>query len=493
MAEGSFAQNHRCNQQSPDAQINGQGRLLTDDYEETRDVPRATPLTRRPWAASLVLAGGLLAAAAVPANADMTGHGGIVRAVAVSPDGDRILTASFDYTARLWDFVDQVAVSELDEHAGPVNAVAFVPGGKRALTAGDDRIILLWDLGTGTPVRRLEGHTHKIVALAVSPDGRRAASAGWDRTVRLWDLERGAETLAIRHTTPVNAVAFTADGKLVLSGGQDGALRLWDAADGTAKGEFGRHDMGITRLAVSADGRRVLTASIDETLRLWDVRAGEERLELVGHQGPVLAAAIAPDGETAISAGADGFIIHWDLVSGWPIHAFRAHEGRVWSLDFSPDGRFVVSAGADAVARVWHLATGDRIGISEPVANEPQPWLTSVHPGARLYRKCAGCHTLVADGPKRSGPHFEGLFGRRAGTVPGFRYSDALVGATFSWTRETLAELFRKGPDVFLPGTKMPLQRIPDPERLTELLDYMEQITHPNAANGGNGADTGNQ
>lgn len=207
----------------------------------------------------------------------------------------------------------------------------------------------------------------------------------------------------------------------------------------------------------------------------------------------MLAAAIAPDGGTAVSAGADGFIIHWDLVSGLPIHAFRAHEGRVWNLAFSPDGRFVVSAGADAVARVWHLATGDRIGISAPTASEPTPWLTSAHPGARLYRKCAGCHTLVADGPKRSGPHFEGLFGRRAGAVRGFRYSDALVDAEFAWNRETLADLFRKGPDVFLPGTKMPLQRISDPERLTELLDYMEEITGPNGANGGNDADSKGQ
>jgi cytochrome c len=79
----------------------------------------------------------------------------------------------------------------------------------------------------------------------------------------------------------------------------------------------------------------------------------------------------------------------------------------------------------------------------------------------------------------RSGPTFAHLFGRRAGSVPGYPYSAPLRDATFVWNEQTLAELFEKGPAAFLPGTKMPLQRIPDREALKALIDYLKILTNP--------------
>ena len=127
--------------------------------------------------------------------------------------------------------------------------------------------------------------------------------------------------------------------------------------------------------------------------------------------------------------------------------------------------------------RVWHLETGDRIGIPGEGDAGPKPWLESDHPGARLYRKCAACHSLSADGLRRSGPHFAGLFGRRAGAIDGYKYSDALRRANLVWNERTLFALFSDGPDVYLPGTKMPVQRIPHREQLRHLIDYMRELT----------------
>jgi cytochrome c len=73
------------------------------------------------------------------------------------------------------------------------------------------------------------------------------------------------------------------------------------------------------------------------------------------------------------------------------------------------------------------------------------------------------------------------------GTVPGYKYSAVLRGADFVWNRETLRALFREGPDAFLPGTKMPLQRIRDPEALAQLIEYMSEITAPQGSGGGSG------
>ena len=154
----------------------------------------------------------------------------------------------------------------------------------------------------------------------------------------------------------------------------------------------------------------------------------------------------------------------------------------MWAVAFTPDGRFGVSASSDERVRVWHLQTGDQIGIAEEGKAEPKPWLESRHPGAKLFRKCANCHSLKVDGPRRSGPHFAGLFGRRVGSVPGYKYSPALQGADFVWNGETLRALFDEGPDIFLPGTKMPMQRVSNGEQLSELIQYMREITAPPGA-----------
>lgn len=425
----------------------------------------------------LVIAALLSMPAAV--RADFLGHGGMVRALDVSPDGTRVLTASFDYTARVWDFVEQKELAVLDAHEGPVNAAAFLPDGARALTGGNDARVILWDVKTGKPIRRFTGHRNRVMAVAVSPDGTTAASGGWDRTVRLWDIATGTEIRVIAQPTPINTLVFHPDGRRLLSAGHDGTVYIWDVATGRHLGKLTGDELAVTRLAVSPDGGRVLSAGIDKSLRLWDLAAGKELRKLTRHEKQVYGVAFSPDGRTAISAGRDGFLIHWDLDRGTPIRVIRAHDKIIWAVAFTPDARFALTASSDESVRVWHLASGDRIGIPDEGDAAPKPWLVSDHPGARMFRKCARCHALSPDGTKRSGPHFAGLFGRRVGTIPDYNYSQSLRDADFVWDEKTLYALFHEGPDVLLPGTKMPVQRIPSDADLAALIDYLREITAP--------------
>lgn len=124
----------------------------------------------------LILCLGLLCIAAIaPAQAQLRGHGGAVRALAVSPDGRNAISGSFDTSAIYWSLSRNVAEQVLRFHASAVNAVAFGPYG-RIITGGEDGRIALWAPGGDVPVRVLEGHTAPIVALAVSPDGKMVAS-----------------------------------------------------------------------------------------------------------------------------------------------------------------------------------------------------------------------------------------------------------------------------------------------------------------------------
>ena len=121
-----------------------------------------------------------------PGVAQLVGHGGFVKSVAVSKDGRTAITAGFDYRLILWDLADQSELRDFQGHEAPVNSVAFLADGRRAVSSGDDGTLRLWDLASGALLHTFEGHEGKVAEVAVSPDGRLAASAGWDRSVRLW-------------------------------------------------------------------------------------------------------------------------------------------------------------------------------------------------------------------------------------------------------------------------------------------------------------------
>ena len=129
-----------------------------------------------PWCRALV-AGLLLFWAAPPAIAELAGHGGFVKGVAVSPDGRLAASASFDYRLILWDIDSQSELRTFDEHGGAVNSVAFTPDGRHLLSGSDDGTLLLWDVATVKALHRFEAHQGKVASVAISPDGRLAASA----------------------------------------------------------------------------------------------------------------------------------------------------------------------------------------------------------------------------------------------------------------------------------------------------------------------------
>ncbi|MGE5768413.1 MAG: c-type cytochrome [Bacteroidota bacterium] len=426
-----------------------------------------------------------LLTAAGPARAELRGHGGFVKGIAVTPDGRSAVSASFDYSLILWDLESQRAVEVLDDHEGAVNAVALFDGGRRALSASDDGTVRLWSLADGGRLLHVfTGHAGKVAGVAVSPDGTTAASAGWDGTVRLWDLDALRERFVLdEHQGNVNAVAFSSDGRRLLTGSYDSTLRYFELPpDGSRPrllATIEGHDFGVNAVAFLPDGRQAVSASVDETVRLWDLASGEEIAALRGHDGPVFAVAVSPDGQWIASGGVDGAINLWRLDERRVVATLYAHRQPVWSLAFTPDGRRLLSAGADEVTRVWDLASRSEIGASGDVGDAAAPAVAEAEDsrGAELFRKCAACHSVTADGGNRAGPTLYGVFGRRAGTLEGYNYSQALRHSEVVWSEETIDRLFALGPDEYTPGSKMPLQRMPSAEDREDLIAYLKAIT----------------
>jgi cytochrome c len=424
------------------------------------------------------------------ASAAFDGHGGPVKSVAISADGKRALTASFDYSIIHWNLADETVLAELHGHDAAVNAITFLPGDREALSASDDGTLALWDLEAGAQRFRLNGHEGKVVAVAVSPDGRVAASAGWDQTVRLWDLDTRSALHVLSWRDSLNAVSFSNDGKTVIAGASDGELTVWRVNDGTRLMAVSTHDFAVTDLDHGADGDLVATSSTDETVRLWDLEtagkgaSSEPIATLYGHVGPVLTVDLSANGEFVASGGVDGTVRVWRRGDGDRLRVFARHKGPVWSVTFAPDGKTLLSGGADGLVLTYDLSDPDvahhRTVIEQlDAAASSEQAASDMSRGEKLFRTCSACHTLTPDDGHRAGPTLHGLFGRTAGGHPGYRYSEALVKSDLVWTEETIDQLFDIGPDHLLPGTKMPLQRMPNSQDRADLIAFLKKVTKP--------------
>ncbi len=408
----------------------------------------------------------------VEAHAQLRGHGGPVRAIAIAPDGKSAASGSFDSSVIRWSLERNAAEQVLRFHDGAVNAVAMLPD-RRLATAGEDGRIALWGAGVERPAQVLEGHQAPVASLAVSPDGRTLASASWDQTIRLWPLAGGAPRVLEGHQQNVNGVAFASDGRSLVSAGYDATVRIWPLASDAAPAIV-TVPTALNTVAVAPDGE-IMTAGADGKVYLVSA-SGELKGEIVAQTTPIIAIAVSPDGRLLAAAGIRGSVALIERASRTIVRALVGPGLPVWSLAFMPDSRMLLTGGTDRMVRRWDARTGEHVGA---VAMAPEDPLAAYagDPGAEVYRACVACHTLTPDEGNRAGPTLAGIFGRRIATLSGYRFSEALKKLDIVWTPETVAKLFEIGPAAYTPGTKMPEQTIGSAEERQALVRFLERVT----------------
>jgi cytochrome c len=402
----------------------------------------------------------------------MRGHGGPVRALAVSPDGKRLASASFDTTAITWSLASGTAEKVLRFHEGAVNAVAVLQDG-RVATSGEDARIAIWQPGQDKPAMVLQGHTAPVVGLAVSPDGKTLASASWDNTARLWPLAGGDTRVLEGHQQNVNGIAFTTDGHAVVTAGYDLTLRIWPLAGGSSP----RIMTLPTPLnsVVTAPNGDIVTAGA--TGKVYFLSAtGEMKGEVDAATVPIIALALSGDGKLVAASSIRGAVAVIDRDSRKLERTLVGPGLPAWSVAFLPDNHTLLTGGTDRLIRRWNALNGDHLG--DVAMNRPDDPLAAYEgdPGAEVFRACIACHTLKADDGPRAGPTLAGLFGRRIATLPGYDFSPALKKLDIVWTPETVSKLFEIGPAAYTPGTKMPEQRVGAEDRAA-LVKFLEKVT----------------
>jgi WD40 repeat protein/ubiquitin-protein ligase len=288
-----------------------------------------------------------------------------------------VISASEDRTLKVWDLETGAELRTLPGHSLAAKAVAVTPDGRRAVSAGEHPgstgELKVWDLRTEPRPRNVGAHTQAVSAVVVTPDGRHAVSASDDQTLKVWSLAQGAQLHALTgHTDSVRALAATPDGRRVISGSRDRTLKVWDVASGTQLHTLAGHSREVRAVAMTADGRRAISTSEEMTLKVWDVDTGAELHTLFGHSRGVKCVAMAPDCRRALSASADGTVKVWDLDTGAELRTLTGHPGYVHALAVTQDGRRAVSASSGQALKVWELDTGAELstlsGWSAPAA-----------------------------------------------------------------------------------------------------------------------------
>ena len=419
-----------------------------------------------------LLALALLVLTFAPAQAQLRGHGGPVRALAVSSDGKTAVSASFDETVIRWSLARDAAEQVLRFHDGSVNAVALLPDGRLA-TAGEDGRIAIWAPGADRPATVLTGHTAPVVALAASSDGSTLASASWDRTARLWPLAGGDPVVLDGHQQNVNGIAFTPDGRSVVSASYDLTVRIWPRAGGAPT--IVTVPSPLNSVAVAPDGE-IVTGGADGKLYFLSA-AGELRGDTAASETPIIAIALSPDGALIAAAGVRGSVAIVERATRRVARSLVGPGLPVWSAAFLPDNRTLITGGTDRMIRRWDALTGDQVGSVAVGAVEDPLARYAGDRGAEMFRACVACHTLSSDENNRAGPTLAGIFGRRIATLPGYNFSPALKKLDIVWTPETVAKLFEVGPATYTPGTKMPEQTIGSPEDRQALVKFLEKAT----------------
>ena len=289
------------------------------------------------------------------------GHTNYVNSAVFSSDNSRILTASNDGTARIWDTETGQQFLSLEGHRSRVSSAVFSSEDSRILTASGDGTARIWDAETGQQLLSIEGHADYVNSAVFSSDDSRILTAGNDWTARIWDAETGQQLLSIEgHVDYVTSAVFSSDDSRILTANSDRTARVWDAETGQELLSLEGHEGRVTSAVFSSDDSRILTASSDKTARVWDAETGQQLLLLEGHGTWVSSAVFSSDDSRILTAGSDGTARIWDAETGQQLLLLEGHRNQVSSAVFSSDDSRILTAGNDWTARIWDTETGQQ-------------------------------------------------------------------------------------------------------------------------------------
>jgi serine/threonine protein kinase len=260
-------------------------------------------------------------------------------------------------TVHVWNPTNGKLLHSYTGHDGKVLALAWSPDGQQIASASADQTVQVWNPTSGKLLLTYHGHRLDVKTVAWSPNGNCIASGGIDHAIQVWNAATGEHLLQYRHAGSISGLSWSPDSKRIASMGSapEHTVHIWDATNGTRMLTYEGHEETILALAWSPNGQRVASAGSDGMVKVWDANTGKTLLVYQGHAGRVGAVAWSPDGHFIASGGSDATVQVWDALSKQLILTYRGHTESILSIAWSSDGKRIASGSADATVQIWRI------------------------------------------------------------------------------------------------------------------------------------------
>ncbi len=290
----------------------------------------------------------------------LLGHDGPTRSVEFDTDGKRIVTASDDGTARIWDAGTGMATTTFRAENTKLVAAAFTAAGDRVVTASADGTLRIWDTDTQALIDVRTEPAQEVQSATFDSAGNRVVTIS-NGSATIWEINTGFSVpLIFGHSLPIQSATFNPTGDLVLTASKDTTARLWDL-NGNEIGVLEGHGDWINSALFNSTGNRVVTASKDGTVRVWDVSTRRMTTSLQVSSGPVRFAVFDSSGDEVITFSSDGTVSAWDANTGDEIEFLGRHTSDVFGVATTTEGLMAV-ASSDG-ARIWEPDPRNQLAV----------------------------------------------------------------------------------------------------------------------------------
>mgnify|MGYP001791600527 CR=1 FL=1 len=264
-----------------------------------------------------------------------------------------VLSGGFSGDINIWDGPTGEVLHTLTGHKDMVRDLAVTASGDKLISASSDGI-KVWQPKTGKLLYSLSAELDiPVWSVAISPNEKTLISGDYAGNIIRRDLASGGQIYKLSLGGPIWSVAIAPDGKSFVSSGGDNTVRHWDMATGELIASFVGHSNAVRAVAISADGKTLVSGSWDSTIKLWDLVSGELTATLSGHSDRVVSLAISPDGKTLASSSVDSTLKLWNLENNKLIKTLDNSDGWVLAVDFDSIEQTLVSGGKNKEIKIW--------------------------------------------------------------------------------------------------------------------------------------------
>lgn len=283
----------------------------------------------------------------------LEGHTREVSDASFSPNGEMIVSGSFDGKIKLWSNEGRLLAS-FGNSEKAVSGVTFSSNSKTIASVGLGETINIWNTN-GKLIREINPKSlvenSGILMVRFSPDNKTIAVANWRNNATVWRIADGKPSRTFQHKAAVYDVSFSPDGTMLASSSWDKTVKLWSLSKGKLIRNF-QHDDRTNAVSFSPDGTILASGSWDKTIKLWNVSNGK-LLRVIKDDSKIFGLSFSSDSKTIASASEGKVVKLWAVRNGKLLKSFEGHSNDVNSVGFSPDSRYIISASDDQTVRIW--------------------------------------------------------------------------------------------------------------------------------------------